>query len=278
MAASTMSAGFIARRHPLRWRHAGLAMAFALSMALSVPARAAGADADPSDLWWNPAESGWGLQLVQGGTAIFATLYVYDAAGDAIFFTATLEPAGAAWSGPLYQTSGPYFAAASFDPARVVARLAGTLQFAPASAQAGVLRYVVDGTAVTRNVQRQLLRYDDYSGRYAVAVQRVTSHCSDPRADGDRTLFESLVIAQTGTALQMEWKESNRVCHLAGSFSQAGKLGSSAMTYSCSDGEEGDLSFHELTRRNGFVAGRMQGHSISNGCDYRGQFTGLVAN
>jgi len=36
--------------------------------------------ADPSDLWWNPSESGWGMQLVRGGEVTFATLFVYDAA------------------------------------------------------------------------------------------------------------------------------------------------------------------------------------------------------
>jgi hypothetical protein len=32
----------------------------------------------------------------------------------------------------------------------------------------------------------------------------------------------------------------------------------------------------ELTRRDGFIAGRFQGHAISNGCDHRGRFAGFV--
>jgi hypothetical protein len=34
--------------------------------------------ADVGDIWWNPNESGWGLQLSQSNTTLFATLYVYD--------------------------------------------------------------------------------------------------------------------------------------------------------------------------------------------------------
>ena len=32
-----------------------------------------------SDLWWNPQESGWGLNLVQQDETAFVTLFVYDA-------------------------------------------------------------------------------------------------------------------------------------------------------------------------------------------------------
>jgi hypothetical protein len=39
--------------------------------------RGAGLSIDQSDLWWNPAESGWGIQFVHTGSAIFATMYVY---------------------------------------------------------------------------------------------------------------------------------------------------------------------------------------------------------
>ncbi len=31
---------------------------------------------DVSDLWWNPSESGWGMQLVQEGNFVFATVFV----------------------------------------------------------------------------------------------------------------------------------------------------------------------------------------------------------
>ena len=68
------------------------------------------------------------------------------------------------------------------------------------------------------------------------------------------------------------------LCHYAGSFDQAGKLGSASTSYSCIDGEERNISFSEIMRHNGFIAGRFTGHAISNGCDYRDQFAGIVAN
>ena len=139
-----------------------------------------------------------------------------------------------------------------------------------------MLQYTVDGTTVTKNVQRQQLRVDDFTGRYAVTVQRVTTHCADSGANGDRTVAETMVATQSGVLLDMEWTSANRVCRFSGGLTQAGSLASTSATYTCSDGEEGTMAWFELTRRNGFVAGRFQGHGISNGCDYRGQFTGLV--
>ncbi|MEO8754475.1 MAG: hypothetical protein ABI624_17530, partial [Casimicrobiaceae bacterium] len=221
---------------------------------------------------------GWGMQLVQGGNAIFATLYVYDAAGNPTFFTATLDASGAGWTGTLYRTTGPWFAGPTFNPAQVAAQAVGTLTFTPAASETGVLSYSVNGANVTRNVQRLLLRYDDYTGLYAITAQRLTTHCSDSAANVDVTVAETLAVAQTGTVWTADWTSAQRACHYSGNYNQAGRIGFASTAYTCTDGEEGNIAFFDLTRRNGFIAGRFQGHSIGNACDYRGQFAGIVPN
>jgi len=45
-------------------------------------AGATSANIDLSDIWWNPYESGWGMQLVNTGTFVFATIYVYGPDGN----------------------------------------------------------------------------------------------------------------------------------------------------------------------------------------------------
>src|SRR5262249_6705530 len=72
---------------------------------------------DNSDLWWNPNESGWGIQLTQRSDVIFATLFVYDRATSPIWYSATLEPVkgSLSWTGQLMRCNGPWFGAA-FDP------------------------------------------------------------------------------------------------------------------------------------------------------------------
>lgn len=239
-------------------------------------APAAAIDVDPADLWWNAGEPGWGMQLVRGGSAVFATLFVYDAGGRPTFFTATLEQAAGAWSGTLYVTGGPSFLAPSYDASGVTRRVAGALTFSPVSAETAALQYSVDGVAVSKTVTRQPLRVDDFSGRYAVVVQRVTTHCSDSGANRDETVAEAAAVTQSGAVLDMAWTSAQRVCRFAGNVAQAGSLAATSTAYTCSDGEEGTMAWFELTRRNGIVSGRFQGHGISNGCDYRGQFTGFT--
>lgn len=247
-----------------------------LGAALAAACASAGA-ADPSDLWWSAAEPGWGMQLVRGGEVTFATLFVYDEASRPTFYTATLTATGAAWSGPLYATAGPFFAGGNYDPAQVSARIVGEMTFTPGTATEAVLGYAVGGVAVSRNVTRQTLRYDNYSGSYPVTTQRVTARCGDAAANGDRVAAETVAIAHDHGAITLEWTSASRTCRYTGTYAQTGRLGAAQTSYTCSDGEEGDFAFYELTQRDGFVSGRFQGHAISNGCDYRGRFAGLLA-
>ena len=78
-------------------------------------------------LWWNPTESGWGIQFVQQANTIFATMFVYDAANSPVWYTATLTPAGAnVFRGDLHVTRGPWFGG-TFSSSAVGYRVVGTM-------------------------------------------------------------------------------------------------------------------------------------------------------
>jgi len=234
------------------------------------------ATTDPGDLWWNPAESGWGLQLVQGGDVVFATLYVYDAQSRPTFYTATLASTGNGYSGDLFATSGPWFGAPDFEPASVSARKVGTFSFTPVNATIASLQYSVDNVIVNKQVQRQTLRFDDYSGHYIATVNRVTTSCGDAALAGEHTDTYDITIAQTGTLVTMNWNgPSSFTCRFSGTYDQAGRFGSMTTGYDCTSAENGNMSFDQLTLRSGMVAGHFQGHGLSDGCDHRGQFVAL---
>ena len=40
---------------------------------------------DITDLWWNPAESGWGMNVIQQGDTSFVTMFVYGERVIAVF-------------------------------------------------------------------------------------------------------------------------------------------------------------------------------------------------
>lgn len=82
---------------------------------------------DWTDLWFNQAESGWGLSVSQHGNNVFAVWYTYDANRSPIWFVipgGTLASSG--FSGRIYQTTGPGIGVDVFDPARVVVTDVGT--------------------------------------------------------------------------------------------------------------------------------------------------------
>jgi hypothetical protein len=113
-----------------------------------------------TSLWWNPNESGWGLNLNQQGSTMFGTLFTYDAARAPMWLVMSgglLQADGVTFTGDLYRTTGPAFNANPFTPigAANVTRV-GTMSVSFSQANAGTLSYSVNGVSVTKNIQRQV--------------------------------------------------------------------------------------------------------------------------
>ena len=93
---------------------------------------AASYSTDQSDLWWaDPpsSENGWGFQIVQRGSTIFITIFVYGPAGAPTWYVATMTPTppgSLVWSGDLYVTAGPWFGSVPYNPALFALRKVGT--------------------------------------------------------------------------------------------------------------------------------------------------------
>jgi hypothetical protein len=111
-------------------------------------------------LWWNPSESGWGLNLNHQGNIVFATLFTYDAARAPMWLVmsnGTMQPDGFTFTGDLFRTTGPAFNANPFTPigaGNVTA--VGTMTVSFAESGSGTLQYTVNGATVTKNIQRQV--------------------------------------------------------------------------------------------------------------------------
>src|SRR3954447_4143778 len=65
-----------------------------------------------TDIWYNPSENGWGVNLVQSDAFMFATFFIYGPTGDPTWYTANLtRDASGNFNGGLFGTKGTYFAA-----------------------------------------------------------------------------------------------------------------------------------------------------------------------
>lgn len=134
------------------------------------------------DLWWNPAESGWGINFThQYGSVetIFASMFTYEAgAGNTnkgLWTVATLPKTGErainvgttaqpsfrlerTFSGDLLRVTGSAFNAVPFIPLNAATNVTkvGTMRAVFTEGNKATLTYDINGQAVTKAIQRQV--------------------------------------------------------------------------------------------------------------------------
>ncbi|MEO8103155.1 MAG: Ig domain-containing protein, partial [Betaproteobacteria bacterium] len=132
---------------------------------------AAGGPLDYSDLWWGGmAENGWGVSVSQHGTIQFVVLFVYDNAGNPVWYT---MPGGSwngtttVYSGLLYQpTSSPNTA---YDASRFSANSpVGSASISYTSESTAALTYTINGIGGSKQLVRQPYASNDGSPRLVV--------------------------------------------------------------------------------------------------------------
>jgi hypothetical protein len=112
---------------------------------------------DVTDLWWNPAENGWGINLTQkpNGTLV-ALWYTYAADTGPLW----LIMSGGTWTtsrtftGTLYRASGQPYSPLPFNPGSVHYTPVGSLTFNFTDADNGSFTWVVDGVQGIEIIER----------------------------------------------------------------------------------------------------------------------------
>lgn len=111
---------------------------------------------DYSALWWNAAESGWGVALTQQYGVIFATIYTYDAAGKPIWYVASsCTVNGSGCTGSLYQVNGGSAPNVNWNGANKTVATVGTLSFAFTDAGNGTMNYIINGVSGSKAISKQ---------------------------------------------------------------------------------------------------------------------------
>lgn len=242
-------------------------------LATAIPAHATAFSTDYSDLWYNPNESGWGVNVIQQDNTLFATLFVYSSTGSAAWYVASALTStnGTTFTGPLYQTTGPYFGASTFNPSQVNTRLVGTATFSFASPLAATLAYSVDGVTVNKSINRQTWRTENVAGTFIGGTVGTYSGCS---SNGYFEEIALLSIAQTGSSITMVHAGTGASCTYTGSYSQAGRMGSIEGSLACANGASGSFTMTEVhVTQSGMTAkGTL---NLGGSCRWSGRFGGL---
>jgi lysyl endopeptidase len=106
------------------------------------------------DLWWNPSEAGWGVNVAHQGNALFATLYTYDLNGQGLWLSMSNGAlvGSRTYSGTLYRSSGPAFNANPWGSYAL--QPVGTMTFSFSDGNNGTLTYSVNGLQVVKSIKR----------------------------------------------------------------------------------------------------------------------------
>ena len=229
---------------------------------------------DFSDLWFIPAESGWGANVIQQDDTLFVTLFVYGPSGQPTWYVASSvvrSGTTSTFSGPLYRTTGPYFGGPFSLPVTITQ--VGTLTFTSSQPNAATLTYSVDGVAVTKSIVRQTWDRENIAGNYLGATSGSWSGCGAGR-DGYQETVSTFLVSQDGAAVQIREDSGGVTCNYSGTYSQTGRLGAIQGGGLCGDGVNQTLAASEVQTTPISIAMRLN-VSQANGCRFTGRISAV---
>jgi hypothetical protein len=202
------------------------------------------------DLWWNPAESGWGVNVNQQGETVFATWFVYDAARKPTWFvaTATKQPnvvSNQVFTGDLLQANGTGFASGVFVPLTAAdITNVGKVSFTFSDARTGTLVYSVNGQTVTKQITRQFLAALPIAGNYIGGSQRSVTGCTNAALNGSilnqGTINVTVGLANGDNGAITIAETSASLCRYTGTYRQFGSTFEGTGNFTCAgDGSVG---------------------------------------
>jgi hypothetical protein len=108
-------------------------------------------------LWWNPNESGWGVNLTHQADTLFATWFTYDANGKGLWLVMSngAKTAPGSYTGALFRTTGSAFNV-PFNKDSLTVTQVGTATFTFSDPSNGTFAYSVNGTSQSKPFTREL--------------------------------------------------------------------------------------------------------------------------
>ena len=264
-----------------------LAVLLLATLAFASPAGATSYSVDFTDMWWNAGEDGWGLNVIQQSDTLFVTFFVYGQDGTARWYVGAATPStphpvpSYRFSGPLYQTTGPWFGG-PFNPANVVRTQVGAVTLTFDSTSTGTLDYTIAGTTVTKAVTRYYFGSNSVAGTYAGGLVAIASQCVSASDNGAVDMLGTTVVTQSATQASFQVRfftptGAAATCTFAGPYVQTGRMATiDSGSFSCVSGNAtintGTFSMTSIdSQLNGFHA-RFSGRDQF--CTYSGRLGG----
>ena len=138
------------------------------------------------DWWWNPAQSGMGLNVGQQNDTIFVAWFNYGDDTKASFLTMGGVLSGNTLTGPLFRNTGPV-PGPNYNPALVKQTTVGTATITFNSNNDATLTYSYDNKGGTMALQRFSFANPNLNQTWKVIDSLTISGCANPSVNGELT-------------------------------------------------------------------------------------------
>ena len=199
-------------------------------------------------LWWNASESGWGVSATQQSDKLFVALYVYDPAGNAVWYTVSCVIVAAGCSGDLIKNRGGSTPTAPWSGGGISVLKVGSMNLQFSSNDAGTMSYTLDGLSNTKTITRFIfgplpLAIPGLAGTWFGSIIETRSNCTNTPNNGGHATYGQYDIS-TGTGASGAINISlagvtGLQCSYNGSFTTNGARLAANGTMSCIDGKRG---------------------------------------
>lgn len=149
------------------------------------------------DLWSNPNEPGWGVNIAQQGDILFATWFVYGTDNKPVWYVMSegrKSVAGEVFTGIIYELRGS-FLGAPWQGAQLLSPDTGLATFTFTDKKTLVLRYSANGITVQKNIFRQTFATVPVTGIYFGGETGVLSSGCNP--GGSYSALQRFTITST---------------------------------------------------------------------------------
>lgn len=152
-----------------------------------------------SDWWWNPDQSGQGINVGQEGNIAFMAWFTYDEGGDGMWLVMGGPMSGASLDADLYRTTGPALGS-TYNANAVVATKVGHGTLAFADTFNAIFTWAVNGKSGSLALVRETFGAPALSGLYRTATRLMPTVGCGPGLGGLEKWTNSFTTTDTTLA------------------------------------------------------------------------------
>ncbi len=222
--------------------------AHAQAPSFTIDTSSAATPAPLTGLWWNAGESGWGVSMTQQADKLFAAMYVYDASGNAVWYTVSCVIIAAGCNGDLNKNRGGATPTAPWSGSSIGVGKVGSMNFQFSSNDAGTMSYTIDGVGNTKAITRFNFGplppvIPGLAGTWFGSIIETRSNCTSTQNNGGHATYGQYDI-NTGTgssgAINISLAGVTGLqCSYNGNFTTNGARLAASGTLACIDGKRG---------------------------------------